>query len=76
MRELVRHVDYIVERIGIDHVALGSDFDGTTIPAAMRDASDLQLLIDELRKAGYDQPSLEKIGHGNWLRVLEQSWGA
>ncbi|WP_427929254.1 dipeptidase [Agrobacterium cavarae] len=76
IRELVRHVDYIVDRIGIDHVALGSDFDGTTIPAAMRDASDLPLLVEELRKAGYDQASLEKIGHGNWLRVLERSWGA
>ncbi|MDA4630774.1 membrane dipeptidase, partial [Escherichia coli] len=31
LSELVRHVDYIVDRIGIDHVALGSDFDGTTI---------------------------------------------
>lgn len=76
IHELVRHVDYIVDRIGIDHVALGSDFDGTTIPAAMRDASDLPLLIEELRKAGYDQASLEKIGHGNWLRVLERTWGA
>ncbi|WP_320197723.1 dipeptidase [Agrobacterium sp. rho-13.3] len=74
--ELVRHVDYMVERMGIDHVALGSDFDGTTIPAAMKDASDLQLLVDALRLAGYDQQSLEKICHGNWIRVLEKTWGA
>lgn len=75
LNELVRHVDYMVERIGIDHVALGSDFDGTTIPAAMKDASDLQLLVDALRKAGYDQTALEKICHGNWIRVLEVTWG-
>lgn len=73
--ELVRHVDYIANRIGIDHVALGSDFDGTTIPAAMKDAGDLQLLVDEMRKAGFDQDALEKICHGNWIRVLEKTWG-
>ena len=74
--ELVRHVDYMVERMGIDHVALGSDFDGTTIPAAMKDAGDLQMLVDALRNAGYDQASLEKICHGNWIRVLETTLGA
>ncbi|KAA3511728.1 dipeptidase [Agrobacterium rosae] len=76
LSELVRHVDYMVERMGIDHVALGSDFDGTTIPAAMKDASDLQLLVDALRDAGYDQAALDKICHGNWVRVLETTWGA
>jgi membrane dipeptidase len=65
----------MVERMGIDHVALGSDFDGTTIPAAMKDASDLQLLVDALRDAGYDRESLEKICHGNWIRTLEATWG-
>lgn len=74
--ELVRHVDYIVNRIGIDHVAFGSDFDGTTIPASMKDASDLQLLVSALRKAGYDDEALAKICHGNWVRVLENTWGA
>ena len=73
--ELVRHVDYMVARMGIDHVAMGSDFDGTTIPAAMKDAADLQRLVDALRNAGYDQASLEKICHANWIRVLEATWG-
>ncbi|WP_429129598.1 dipeptidase [Ensifer sp. 4252] len=73
---LADHIDYIANRIGLDHVALGSDFDGTTIPAAMRDAADLQLLVDLLRKRGYDEGSLAKICHGNWIRVLETTWGA
>jgi membrane dipeptidase len=73
--ELVRHVDYIVNRIGIDHVALGSDFDGTTIPASMKDASDLPLLVEALRKGGYDGASLNKICHENWINVLERTWG-
>ncbi|MDF8358022.1 dipeptidase [Ensifer adhaerens] len=72
---LVDHIDYIVERIGIDHVALGSDFDGTAIPAAMRSAADLPLLVDLLRTRGYDDAALAKICHGNWIRVLETSWG-
>ncbi|MBO9656929.1 MAG: dipeptidase [Agrobacterium tumefaciens] len=76
LNELVRHVDYIVNRIGIDHVALGSDFDGTTIPAAMKDAGDLQLLVEALRKGGYDNEALNKICHGNWIRVLEKTWDA
>ena len=76
LSELVRHVDYMVERMGIDHVAFGSDFDGTTIPAAMRDVADLQLMVQALRSAGYDQASLDKICHGNWIRVLEATWGA
>jgi membrane dipeptidase len=73
---LADHIDYIANRIGIDHVALGSDFDGTTIPAAMRDAADLQQLVDVLRKRGYDEATLAKVCHGNWIRVLETTWGA
>ncbi len=72
---LVDHIDYIVERIGIEHVALGSDFDGTAIPAAMRSAADLPLLVDLLRSRGYDDAALAKICHGNWFRVLETTWG-
>ncbi|AGT11276.1 dipeptidase [Paracoccus aminophilus] len=72
---MLRHIDYIVDRIGIDHVALGSDFDGTTIPAALRDASDLPKLVDVFKRGGYDGDDLAKITHGNWLRVLERTWG-
>lgn len=72
---LADHVDYIVQRIGIDHVALGSDFDGTVIPAAMKDSAGLPLLVDTLRTRGYDQQSVDKICHGNWIDVLERTWG-
>ncbi|MDT1064025.1 dipeptidase [Paracoccus sp. CPCC 101403] len=76
LEQIVRHVDYIVDRIGIDHVALGSDFDGTTIPAAIRDAADLPKLTDVLAQGGYQGADLAKITHGNWIRVLERTWGA
>ncbi|MFK0331959.1 dipeptidase [Rhizobium sp. NPDC090275] len=72
---LVRHAAYIADRIGIDHVALGSDFDGTTIPAAMKDATGLPLLIDAFRAGGFDEDALVKITHANWISVLERTWG-
>jgi membrane dipeptidase len=72
---LADHVDHLVEHVGIDGVALGSDFDGCTVPAAIRDAAGLPALLDALRARGYDEPSLRKFAHGNWLRVLERTWG-
>lgn len=71
LSRLVEHAAYIADRIGIEHVALGSDFDGTTIPAALRDCGDLPVLVEALRAGGFDGADLEKITHGNWLRVLE-----
>lgn len=76
LSEIVRHADYIVDRIGIDHLALGSDFDGTTISSTLRDVSDLQLVIEAFRKHGYDDASIVKLAHGNWINVLERTWGA
>ena len=74
LADIVRHVDYMVERMGIDHVALGSDFDGATMPSELHDAAGLPKLMDALRAAGYDDDALRKIAHENWLRVLQQTW--
>lgn len=70
------HVDYLVEKLGIDRVALGSDFDGALMPDDLSDASKLPNLIAVLRKRGYDDVSLRKIGWQNWVRVLKLTWGA
>lgn len=72
---MVRHVDYLVDKLGIDGVALGSDFDGATMPAAIGDVAGLPALLEALAEAGYDRESLEKIAHENWLRVLRLTWG-
>ncbi len=72
--EIVRHVDYMAERMGIDHVAFGSDFDGATIPAALGGAAGLPALVQALRDAGHDDETVAKITHGNWLRVLRETW--
>lgn len=71
---MVRHIDALVEAVGIDRVGLGSDFDGATMPAEIGDISGVQKLVEKLREAGYDQESLEKIGYKNWLRVLKLTW--
>jgi membrane dipeptidase len=71
---LVQHIDYLVKHLGIDGVALGTDFDGTTIPAEIKDAAGMPKLLDTLRTHGYDATSLRKISHENWLRVLGQTW--
>jgi membrane dipeptidase len=72
MRE---HIDYLVEHVGIDGVALGSDFDGVVIPKDIGSVRGLPVLIDHLRSAGYGEEALAKIAHRNWLRVLRATVG-
>jgi membrane dipeptidase len=72
--DMVRHIDHMVERMGIDCVALGSDFDGATIPEGITDAAGNQNLIAALRDAGYGDAELTKICRENWLRVLAEAW--
>jgi membrane dipeptidase len=69
------HVDYLVEKLGIDGVALGSDFDGALMPDDLSDASKLPNLIAVLRERGYDDAALRKVGYENWVRVLATTWG-
>jgi membrane dipeptidase len=71
---MVRHLGYMVERMGDDHVALGSDFDGAMMPRPVGDASRLPNLIEALRAHGFDDATLRKIAFDNWMRVFRQSW--
>ena len=71
---LAGHVDYLVERVGIERVGFGSDFDGAKVPRDLGDASGLQKLLAVLRERGYDDAGLEKLAYRNWLRVLRATW--
>jgi membrane dipeptidase len=71
---VVRHVDYLVERVGIDRVGFGSDFDGAKIPRGIGDASGLPRLLEALAERGYDEAALRKLAHENWVRVLRATW--
>jgi membrane dipeptidase len=72
---MVAHVNYMVERMGIDCVALGSDFDGATMPAELKDATGLPRLMRALADRGFTPEDLKKLAHGNWVRVLRATWG-
>jgi membrane dipeptidase len=69
--KIVEHIDHAVKVAGADHVGLGSDFDGATMPIGMEDASKLPKITDALLKRGYAEADIEKILGGNILRVME-----
>jgi membrane dipeptidase len=68
---IVAHIDHIAKVAGVDHVGLGSDFDGATMPIGMEDASKLPKITDALLKKGYSEQDVVKILGGNVLRVME-----
>jgi len=71
---IARHAAYVAERIGVRHVGLGSDFDGTLIPADLGDVAGLPRLLDALRESGFSESELEDIAWHNWRRVLGAWW--
>ena len=70
--KIIEHIDHAVKVAGIDHVGLGSDFDGATMPLGMEDASKLPAITEALLKKGYSDRDVEKILGRNLLRVMEQ----
>ncbi len=71
---IVEHARYVADRIGVRHVALGSDFDGTMIPAPLGDVAGLPRLLQALADAGFGAEELEAIAWHNWRRVLAAWW--
>ena len=72
--DIVRHIDYLADTIGIDHVAFGSDFDGAPMPGDLKDASELPNLMVALRQSGYQEEHLAKLAYENWFRVIKATW--
>lgn len=70
--DYVDHIDYVVDLIGIDHVGIGTDFDGGGGVADCKDASELIRITEELLKRGYTKENIEKIWSGNSLRVFNK----
>jgi membrane dipeptidase len=68
------HARYVADRIGVEHVALGSDFDGTTIPAPLGDVAGLPKVFDALAAVGFTDDELAQIAWTNWRRVLSAWW--
>jgi membrane dipeptidase len=72
---MVRQINYLVERLGIDRVGFGADWDGAIVPVDIEDATGLPALLAALRDAGYDDVALAKLAFRNWVRVLRTTWG-
>ena len=70
---VIKHIDYIKNRVGIDYVAIGSDYDGgITTPVGLEDVSKLPNLTAALLRHGYSIPDVKKVQGGNYLRVFKQ----
>lgn len=72
VRDFVTHIDYLVDRIGIDHVGISSDFDGGGGVEGWDDASETFNVTLELVRRGYSEEEIAKLWSGNLLRVMEQ----
>ncbi len=71
---VVDHIDHIVREAGIDHVGLGSDFDGVLeVPEGLEDVAKLPAITEQLVERGYSEAGITKILGGNFLRVLAQA---
>jgi len=72
---LVRHLDHLLDRLGEGGVALGSDFDGATMPGFLPDAAALPRLIEAMHVAGYDPALIRRLCWDNWIDVLRRTIG-
>ena len=73
VKEVVDHIDHAVAVGGIDHVGIGTDFDGIEVPPeGLEDISMLPKVFEEMRRRGYDEASIAKVAGGNFIRVFEE----
>ena len=71
---IIDHVDHVKNLVGPDHVAFGSDFDGTGVPAEIKDVTGYNKLRKEMEKRGYTEKDMNKICHGNFMRIFKEVW--
>ena len=75
LEQMIRHLDHLIEHVGEDGVGFGSDYDGAVVPEALTSCAGLPDLRHAMARHGYNDALIAKLCHGNWLRVLEKSWG-
>ena len=72
-KRVVDHIDHAVSVAGIDHVGIGSDFDGINVtPEGLEDISKIGIIFDEMHRRGYPDADIEKVAGGNFLRVMRE----
>lgn len=72
---MLRHLDHLLEILGEDGVALGSDFDGALVPADLEGADKLPGLLGAMRDHGLGDALIRKVAAGNWIAMLDRIWG-
>lgn len=71
-KRIIDHIDHTVSIAGVDHVGIGSDFDGINVtPECLEDVSKMPVVFEEMRKRGYSESDIEKIAGLNFLRVMK-----
>lgn len=74
VKEVVDHIDHAVNVGGIEHVGIGTDFDGIEVPpAGLEDVSCLALVFEEMARRGYSPSDIEKVAGSNFLRVMRNA---
>jgi microsomal dipeptidase-like Zn-dependent dipeptidase len=71
INDALNHIDHVVKTVGIDHVGIGSDFDGGGGLSDLKDVSGMYLITEGLVKRGYSEEAIAKIWGGNFMRVLD-----
>ena len=74
--DVIEHIDHCVKVAGIDHVGIGSDFDGGGGVLGLRGANDMIRITEKLLEKGYSEKDLAKIWSGNIFRVIAQNRAA
>jgi membrane dipeptidase len=75
LEQMMRHLDHLIDQLGEDRVGFGSDYDGAIVPHELTSCASLPKLRQAMTEHGYDDSLMTKLCHGNWLRVLEKTWG-
>jgi membrane dipeptidase len=73
--DVLAHLDHLLARLGEDHVGMGSDFDGATVPKGIGDVTGLPALQQAMMDHGYGAALMRKLTHENWLALLQRTWG-
>lgn len=73
--DVLRHLDHLLAHLGEDHLGMGSDFDGATLPQGIGDVTGLPALQQAMLDHGYGAALMKKLCHDNWLALLDRTWG-